>query len=85
MGKTGAIITTRTCITLGWVSVCGVELCIVSNYEGCRKLASEFMEWAKKADTDDDREMFLELAQCWLKAAAIMRPSDAPYQGTKLH
>jgi hypothetical protein len=57
----------------------------MSNYEDCRKLASEFMEWAKKADTDDDREMFLELAQCWLKAAVIMRPSDAPNQATKLH
>jgi hypothetical protein len=57
----------------------------MSNYEDCRKLASEFMEWAKKADTVDDREMFLELAQCWLKAAVIMRPSEPPYQATKLH
>jgi hypothetical protein len=80
-----AFITTKTCITLDRVSECCVELRIVSRYEDCRKLASECMEWAERADTDDDRQMFLKLAQCWLTAAVIMRPSDAPYQGTKLH
>jgi hypothetical protein len=35
-----------------------------------RKYAQECLDWARTAKTDSEREIFLEVARTWLKAAA---------------
>jgi hypothetical protein len=39
-----------------------------------RDYAAECMEWAKTATTDADREIFLQMAASWLKAASLAEP-----------
>jgi hypothetical protein len=45
-----------------------------------RQFASESLSWAKTAKSEDERDIFLHMAQTWLEAA--IRSEDGP---TKVH
>jgi hypothetical protein len=45
-----------------------------------RDFANECLDWAKSAKSDNERDIFLQMAQAWLGAA--MRSEDGP---TKVH
>jgi len=47
---------------------------VVTTAKEYRDYAAECMEWAKTATTDADREIFLQMAASWLKAASLAEP-----------
>ena len=43
-----------------------------------REYADECMGWAKTAKSDRERAIFVQMAQTWLQAAAIMEGKEPP-------
>ena len=50
----------------------------MSSAKEYRQFADECMAWAKQAKTDYEREIYLKMAQDWLRAAVILDPSTTP-------
>jgi hypothetical protein len=48
----------------------------VSSAEEYRAYADECFGWAKKAQTEKEREIFLQMAKTWMEAALIARERD---------
>jgi hypothetical protein len=46
--------------------------------EEYRQYAAECVAWAKEAATDAERETFLQMAEDWLRAAALLTAPVAP-------
>lgn len=50
----------------------------MSSAKEFREYADECMGWAKTARSDQEREIFLQMARTWMQAAVLA--SDAPVQ-----
>jgi hypothetical protein len=50
----------------------------MSSAKEFRKYADECMGWAKTARSNQEREIFLQMARTWMQAAVLAR--DAPAQ-----
>lgn len=46
----------------------------MATYEEYRKYASECLDSAKNAKSEDERQAYLDLAEHWLRAAIQVRP-----------
>jgi hypothetical protein len=44
-----------------------------------RQYADECLGWAKQAATDSERDLFLKMAEDWLRAATLLGASAAPF------
>lgn len=51
----------------------GGRIVSTNNY---REYADECMDWAKTAKSDNERMIFLQMAQTWLQAAALSEGKD---------
>jgi len=45
--------------------------CVVASAEEYRAYADECLGWAKTARTETERQIFLQMAQTWLRAAVL--------------
>jgi hypothetical protein len=52
---------------------------VMSSAKEFREYADECMVWAKQAQTDDEREIYLNMAQDWIRAAATLAMPIAPF------
>ena len=46
--------------------------------EEYRQYADECLGWAKQAKTDSERDLFIEMAEDWLRAATLLGASGTP-------
>lgn len=51
--------------------------CVVSLADQYRAYADECFGWARTAETDREREIFIQMAQTWLAAAVRAATADA--------
>jgi hypothetical protein len=56
----------------------------MSSAKEYREYATECMEWAKSAKTDQERDIFLQMAKSWMEAALIAGGREAPPPSTPL-
>ena len=50
-----------------------------------RKFADECLRWADEAETDDDRQSFLDMARDWTLAALRLEGAFSPVQDGQPH
>jgi hypothetical protein len=50
----------------------------MSSLKEYREYATERVEWAKSAKTDQERDIFLQMAKSWMDAALIARAREVP-------
>ena len=61
------------------VTINALGTCVVSSAEEYRAYANECFGGAKKAQTEKEREIFLQMAKTWLDAALIAAERDPPF------
>jgi hypothetical protein len=57
---------------------------VMSSAKEYREYATECMDWAKSAKTEQERDIFLQMAKSWMDAALIARDREAPLLSTPL-
>lgn len=50
----------------------------MSSAEEYRQYADECFAWAKQAETDSERDLYLKMAEDWLRAIALLNTSVTP-------
>jgi hypothetical protein len=51
---------------------------VMSSAKEYRQYASECMDWAKSANTEQERDIFLQMAKSWMEAAVLARDRETP-------
>jgi hypothetical protein len=51
----------------------------MSSVKEYRQYADECLGWAKQAKTDSERDIFLKMAEDWLRAATLLGASATPF------
>jgi hypothetical protein len=58
--------------------------CVMGSAKEFLEYANECFEWAKTARTDQERDLFLQMANSWTAAAVLARQRESPApQSTK--
>jgi hypothetical protein len=61
------------------VTIGALRTCVVSPAEEYRAYADECLGWAKTAQSEKEREIFLQMAKTWMDAALIAQERDPPF------